>query len=78
VGQSYTYRGEESFFEPVIDIADPARKLDIGDAAILLQLLENLPVNGIETGGHSKGSEGMLAPIVSNTGPHLRNIIAQG
>jgi len=26
VGQSYTYRGEESFFEPVIDIADPARK----------------------------------------------------
>ena len=32
--------------------ADPARELDVGDTAIILQLLENLAVDGIETSGH--------------------------
>ena len=36
--------------------ADPARKLDVGDAPIFLQLFENLLVNGIETGGQGKDS----------------------
>src|SRR5215468_5610033 len=36
--------------------ADPARKLDIGDAAVILQLLENLAVDGIETGGNASPS----------------------
>jgi hypothetical protein len=40
--------------------ADAAGKLDIGDSAILLQLLEDLPVNGVETGGHGKAPEAGL------------------
>src|SRR5207248_1355819 len=36
--------------------ADAARKLDVGDAPIFLQLLENLLVNGIQTGGQGKDS----------------------
>src|SRR4029079_12555135 len=32
--------------------ADPARQFDGGDAAVLLQLLEDLAVDGIEAGGH--------------------------
>src|SRR5262249_14915747 len=31
---------------------DPARQLDIGDATVSLQLVEDLPVDGIEAGGH--------------------------
>ena len=32
--------------------ADPPRQLHIGDAAVVLQLLEDFPVDGVETGGH--------------------------
>jgi hypothetical protein len=32
--------------------ADPARQFDIGHAAVTLQLLQDLPVDGIETIGH--------------------------
>ena len=32
--------------------ADPARQLHIGDAAVVLQLLQDLAVDGVETGGH--------------------------
>src|SRR5882672_9640917 len=34
--------------------ADPARQLHIGDAAVVLQLLENMAVDGVETAGHDK------------------------
>jgi hypothetical protein len=48
--------------------ADPARKLDIGHAAILLQLLENLPVDGIETSGHGNAPDSLLlGPLSSNS-----------
>ena len=33
---------------------DPAGQLHIGDAAVLLQFLENLSVDGVESGGHSR------------------------
>ena len=32
--------------------ADPVRQLDIGDAAVVLQLLEDPAVDGVEAGGH--------------------------
>src|SRR5262245_66109690 len=31
--------------------ADPARQLHVGDAAVLLQFLEDLAVDGVESGG---------------------------
>src|SRR3954468_9665873 len=34
--------------------ADPAGELHVGHAAVVLQLLENLPVDGVETGGHGR------------------------
>src|SRR5262249_59055776 len=55
--------------------ADPARQLDIGDAAVVLQLLENLSVDGIETGSH--GSSGIVpcSRIVSNAGAPCETLL---
>ena len=36
--------------------ADAACQLDVGDAAVLLQLLEDLAVDGVESGGHEQHS----------------------
>src|ERR687887_1561341 len=48
--------------------ADSTRKLDIGHAAILLQLVENLPVDGIETSAHGNAPDSLLlGRIVSNS-----------
>ena len=33
---------------------DPARELHIGDAAIVLELAQNLPVDGVQTSGHAR------------------------
>src|SRR5437764_474023 len=36
--------------------ADPARQLHIGHPAVVLQLLQDLPVDGVDAGGHAKAS----------------------
>lgn len=41
--------------------ADPARQLDIGHASVILQLAQDLPVDGVEIGLDGHGCSGKFA-----------------
>ena len=60
---------------------DPARQLDVGNTAVPLQLVEDLPIDGVETSGHEGLRIRAAQPrpqgsSIARSGP-ARNIIAR-
>src|SRR5262249_57363559 len=60
--------------------ADSARQLHIGDAAVVLQLLENPAVDGVETGGHEMlrrvGPARIISGVATTTKDYCASLVS--